>query len=76
MGGISQLPKFRQAAIGRREAMTTREIVEKIMAAKPLSGDDARARELIHKTVLGSLNRATDTIERTQLAGSVAWRVI
>ncbi|HEY5305718.1 MAG TPA: hypothetical protein VIJ52_03495, partial [Pseudolabrys sp.] len=57
------------------EPMTTREIVEKIMAARGLSSDDARARELIHKTVLGSLNRATETIERTQAAGSAAWRV-
>ena len=56
--------------------MTTREIVEKIMTEKPLSGDDARARELIHKTVLGSLNRAGETIERTRAAGSAAWRVI
>jgi hypothetical protein len=58
------------------EPMTTREIVERIMAAKHLSSDDARARELIHKTVLGSLNRAAETIERTQAAGSAAWRVI
>jgi hypothetical protein len=58
------------------EPMATREIVEKIMAAKHLLSDNARARELIYKTVLGSLNRATDTIERTQTAGSVAWRVI
>jgi hypothetical protein len=58
------------------EPMTTREIVEKIMAARGLSSDDARARELIHKTVLGSLNRAAETIERTQAAGSAAWRVI
>ena len=40
------------------EAMTTREIVEKIMekimAARGLSSDDARARELIDNTVLGS----------------------
>src|SRR5271166_1940396 len=56
--------------------MTTREIVERIMAASHLPSDDARVRELIHKTVLGSLNRATDTIERAQAAGSVAWRVI
>jgi hypothetical protein len=56
--------------------MATREIVEKIMAARHLSSDDARARELIHKTVLGSLNRATETIERTQAAGSAAWRGI
>jgi len=58
------------------EPMTTREIVEKIISARGLSSDDARARELIHKTVLGSLNRATDTIARTQAAGSAAWRVI
>ena len=56
--------------------MTTREIVEDMMAAKKLPDDDARTRELIHKTVLGSLNRATDTIERVEAAGSVAWRVI
>jgi hypothetical protein len=58
------------------EPMTTREIVEKIMAAKHLSSEDVRARELIRNTVLGSLNRATDTIERTQAGGSAAWRVI
>ena len=58
------------------EPMTTREIVEKIMAARHLSSDDALARELIHKTVLGSLNRATETIERTQAVGSAAWRVV
>jgi hypothetical protein len=56
--------------------MTTRAIVEAVMTAKTLPAGDSRARELIHKTVLGSLNRATDTIERTQAAGSVAWRVI
>jgi hypothetical protein len=55
--------------------MTTREIVEGLMAAKKLPDDD-RTRELIHKTVLGSLNRAIDTIERVEAAGSVAWRVI
>jgi hypothetical protein len=56
--------------------VTTRAIVEAVMAAKTLPADDNRARELIHKTVLSSLNRATDTIERTQSAGSAAWRVI
>jgi len=56
--------------------MTTREIVEGVMAAKKMPDDDARTRELIQKTVLGSLNRATDTIERVEAAGSVAWQVI
>jgi hypothetical protein len=58
------------------EPMTTREIVEGVMAAKKMSDDGARTRELIHKTVLGSLNRASDTIERVEAAGSVAWQVI
>ena len=58
------------------DPMTTREIVERIMAASHLPSDDPRVRELIQKTVLGSLNRATETIERTQAAGSMAWRVI
>ena len=56
--------------------MTTREIVEGVMAAKKMPSDDARTRELIQKTVLGSLKRATDTIERVEAAGNVAWQVI
>ena len=55
--------------------MTTREIVKGMMTAQKLPDDDARTRELIHKTVLDSLNRATDTIERVEAARSVAWRV-
>jgi hypothetical protein len=56
--------------------MTTREIVEGVMAAKKMPNDDARTRELIQKTVLGSLKRATDTIERVEAAGNLAWQVI
>jgi len=37
---------------------------------KELPEDDARTRELIQKTVLGSLNRATDTIERVERRGA------
>ena len=48
--------------------VTTREIVKGMMTAKKMPDDDARTRELIHKTVLGSLNRATDTIERVEAA--------
>ena len=54
--------------------MTTREIVEGVMAARKMPNDDARTRELIQKTVLGSLKRAIDTIERVEAAGSLAWR--
>ena len=56
--------------------MTTREIVEGVMAARKMPNDDARTRELIQKTVLGSLKRAIDTIERVEAAGSLAWRGI
>ena len=32
-------------------------------------------RELIQKTILGSLNRAKETIERSETAGVVSWRL-
>ncbi len=56
--------------------MTTREIVEAVMAAKALPVPDPRTRELIHKTVLSSLNRAADTLERIEVSGSAAWRAL
>jgi hypothetical protein len=34
-----------------------------------------RGRALIQKTILASLNRAKDTIERIETAGVVGWRV-
>jgi hypothetical protein len=57
------------------QSMTTREIAERIAEGKsiPLTGD--RQRELIQKTVLASLNRAKGTVERTEVAGVVRWRV-
>lgn len=58
------------------EAMTTRDVVAGVMKAKGLREDDARTRELVHKTVLCSLNRARDTIERSEAAGITMWRVI
>ena len=42
---------------------------------KCLSANDARERALIQKTILASLNRAGDTIERVETAGVVSWRV-
>ena len=56
--------------------MTTREIVEAVMAVKTLPASDPRTRELIHKTVLISLNRAADTLERIEVPGSAAWRAL
>jgi hypothetical protein len=56
--------------------MTTREVVQGVMAAKQMSADDARTRELIYKTVHSSLKRASDTIESVEAAGGAAWQVI
>ena len=56
--------------------MATREITEQVMAAKGIATDDDRTRELIQKTVLGSLNRTPATIQRIETAGVVTWRVI
>jgi len=55
--------------------MTTREVVQGVMAAKQMSADDARTRELICKTVHSSLKRASDTIECVEAAGAAAWQV-
>jgi len=57
------------------EPVTTRDLAERIMAMKRLSASDARERALIQKTILASLNRARDTIERVETAGVVSWRV-
>lgn len=56
--------------------VTTRALAEGIMRLKGIPEADDRTRELIQKTMLGSLNRATETIERVAAAGAVAWRVI
>lgn len=57
------------------QPMPTRAVVEQMMALKGISGGDARQRALLQKTVLASLNRARDTIERIETAGVVSWRV-
>jgi hypothetical protein len=56
--------------------MTTRELAERIMRAKSISAADDHQRELLRKTLLGSLNRAKETIERVETAGVVSWRLI
>ena len=59
-----------------RQPLTTRELAERVMAAKGIPVvDDQRTRALIQKTVLASLSRAKGTIERTEVAGAVSWRV-
>jgi hypothetical protein len=59
-----------------RRPVTTRALAERIMAAKGIPVADDRTRALIQKTVLGSLNRATETIARVEAASVVSWRVI
>jgi hypothetical protein len=55
--------------------LATREIAERIMDAKAIPAADDRQRSLIQKTILGSLNGAKETIERTETAGVVRWRL-
>jgi len=55
--------------------MTTRELAERIMAVKAMPMADDRQRELVQKTILGSLNRAKQTIARSETAGVVSWRL-
>jgi hypothetical protein len=56
--------------------MATRELAERIMRTKAIPASDDHRRELIQKTVLGSLNRAKETIARVETAGVVSWRLI
>ena len=57
------------------QPLATRELAERVMAAGCMPAADHRARALIQKTVLASLSRAKGTIERTETAGVVSWRV-
>jgi hypothetical protein len=45
------------------------------MAARGTPAADNRTRALIQKTVLASLSRAKDTVERTETAGMVCWQI-
>jgi hypothetical protein len=56
--------------------MTTRELTERIMRIKAIPVNDDRCRELMTKTLLGSLNRAKETIARIEIAGAVSWRLL
>jgi hypothetical protein len=56
--------------------VTTRELAERIMRVKAIPVGDDHRRELVQKTLLGSLNRAKETIERVETAGVVRWRLV
>jgi hypothetical protein len=60
---------------GAPRPLATRELAERVMAARGTPAADSRTRALIQKTVLASLSRAKGTIERTEVAGVVSWQV-
>ena len=66
---------FRPGECDAVQPMTTRELAERIMRVKAMPVADDRQRELIQKTILGSLNRAKETIARSETAGVVSWRL-
>ena len=57
------------------QPMTTRQLAERIMGVKAMPMADDRQRELVQKTILGSLNRAKETIARVEAEGVVSWRL-
>ena len=56
--------------------VVTRELVDRVMTMKDITVADDRDRALIQKTLLASLYRAKETIERVTIEGVVGWRVI
>jgi hypothetical protein len=58
------------------QPVTTRELAERIMRIKAIPAADDQHRELVQKTLLGSLNLAKQTIARVKVAGVVSWRLI
>jgi hypothetical protein len=57
------------------QPMTTRALAERIMRVRAIPAADDRSRDLVQKTLLGSLNRAKQTIARIETAGVVSWRL-
>jgi hypothetical protein len=57
------------------QPMTARQLAERIMRNKAIPAADDRSRDLVQKTLLGSLNRAKQTIARIETAGVVSWRL-
>src|SRR6202789_3372797 len=58
------------------QPVTTRQLAEQIMRVKAIPADDDHRRERVQKTILGSLNRAKQTIARVESAGVVSWQLI
>jgi hypothetical protein len=58
------------------QPVSRRELAERIMRVKAIPVADDDRRERVQKTLLGSLNRAKQTIARVEIAGVVSWRLI
>ena len=57
------------------QPLTTRDVAGGVIAAKSIAIADDRTQALIQKTILASLSRAKNTIERLEAEGVVCWRV-
>jgi hypothetical protein len=57
------------------QPLTTRDVAERVIAAKGITVANDRTQALIQKTVLASLSRAKSAIERLEMDGVVSWRV-
>jgi hypothetical protein len=57
------------------QPLTTRDVARRVIAAKGISIADDRTQSLIQKTILASLSRAKNTLDRLEVDGVVSWRV-
>jgi len=57
------------------EPLPTSVITTDLIRMKGIPEGDARARDLIQRTVLSTLERARTTIERVMVGGNVCWRI-
>ncbi len=58
-----------------QQPVTTRDVARRVIAAKGITVADDRTQALIQKTILASLSRAKNAIERLEVDGVVSWRV-
>jgi hypothetical protein len=58
------------------EPLPTRELVERIIKRRAIDPGDERGHDLIQRTILSSLNRASATITRVQRDGTVCWQLV
>lgn len=66
-------------ALRRADApLTTREMTERLLAAKGQPTDDARTRAMVQRTVLGTLNRMKGMVEKIEgrPGADAVWRLV